>query len=170
MSVKILENILPVKTNLELLNFLALEKWEIAKDEFKDSALDIILSSPSGFLLKIVENRQLKVHTKVLIYSNIILHTVCEKLNIKNFDVDRIFWNLYTPLAYPKNHVDKSSNEYLSLLYNPHTTDGGTEIDGKFYADKMGQVKIFKSNTLHKGCAPKKDLARFNLNIVFKEI
>lgn len=170
MSVKILENILPVKTNLELLRCISYEKWEIAKDACEDTPLNVILQKPTGFLLRIVEDRELKINTRMLIYSNIILNIVCEKLNIKNFDVDRVFWNLYTPLAYPSDHKDNESSDYLSLLYSPHTTDGGTEIDGKFYPDKMGQAKLFKSNTLHKGCAPKKDLARFNLNIVFKEI
>ena len=44
-------------------------------------------------------------------------------------------------MYFPRNHTDFHKDEYtddfLSILYNPHTTDGGTFINNKFYVDKI---------------------------------
>ena len=64
-------------------------------------------------------------------------------------------------------HQDRPDSNCISAVYNINATDGGTEIDGKFYNDVESQAKIFKSNILHKGFGPKESNVRFNLNLIF---
>ena len=44
-------------------------------------------------------------------------------------------------------HTDRPLSNFISVVYNLHTTDGSTEIDGKFYNDIEGQqlIKILNS-------------------------
>jgi len=170
-KVKIIYNILPKETNLDILRTLANSGlWEIAKDQSNECRLNRITQKPTGFLLKSIEDGKIQTPGDLVLYSKIIFDLVNEKVNFNKIALNRVFWNLYTPIAFPNEHMDNENNNFTSLIYTPHTTDGGTIIDGKFYPDIMGQVKIFKSNILHKGVAPKKDLARFNLNIVIEHI
>ena len=78
-----------------------------------------------------------------------------------------------TPTGEGHLHIDyegEDEDKFYTLIYNFHTTDGGTEIDGIKYPDKMGQAKVFQNNTLHKAIPCVNDKIRFNLNIIFKSI
>jgi hypothetical protein len=97
--------------------------------------------------------------------AKIVVHTVAEKLNVK-LQVQRFMWNMYYPGQNGKDHDDRPEDNYLSILYNLHECDGGTEIDGKFYPDVLGQAKVFKSNLIHRGIGPKESFVRFNLNVI----
>jgi hypothetical protein len=168
-KVTVLDNLLPNETNLDILNALADHPcWEIAKDQANECKLNRITQQPTGFLLKSVHEGMIEQPGNLILYSKIIFDIVNSKIKFKKFKLNRVYWNLYTPVAFPNEHQDNEKDNFTSIIYNPHTTDGGTIIDGKFYQDVMGQAKIFKSNVLHKGVAPKKDLARFNLNIVIE--
>jgi len=101
------------------------------------------------------------------LYADLILDNICEKLKIKNFNLERIMWNLYFSSDEGDYHVDNYENNFLSVLYSLHTTDGGIIIDNNFINDKQGEAKVFKSSILHKGVGPTKDKVRFNLNMVF---
>ena len=56
----------------------------------------------------------------------------------------------------------------ISILYNFHTTDGGTSILGVKYDDVASQAKIFKSEWLHSSYPTVKDKGRVSLNIVIE--
>ena len=77
---------------------------------------------------------------------------------------------MYLKKAETDPHRDTPDQNFKSILYNLHTTDGGIKIENDFYSDKMGQAKIFNSNLIHQGFGPTNDNVRFNLNIMFKEI
>ena len=63
------------------------------------------------------------------------------------------------------------NENFFSILYSLHTTDGGIQIEDIFYKDEMGEAKVFKSNIIHKGVGPKEIKSRFNFNaIIFHEI
>ena len=72
-----------------------------------------------------------------------------KKLQIKKIrGIERIHWNYYSKGQEGVGHVDRDEDRYISILYNPLTTDGGTEIKKVFYPDIAGQAKVFKSNWL----------------------
>lgn len=105
----------------------------------------------------------------LFLYSKVIVSTIMWRLNAPKFKyMLRTHWNYYYKDQEGTGHIDKTENNFISILYNPHTTDGGTEILGKFYQDKMGQAKVFKSNWMHRGICVKKDKARSSLNIVLE--
>lgn len=103
------------------------------------------------------------------IYSKIITNIVIDKANLERPKrMWRVHWNYYTQGQQGVGHKDKNQDNFLSILYNPHTTDGGTEILGKVYPDISGQAKVFKSNWEHRGIATKKNKARSSLNIILE--
>jgi hypothetical protein len=64
-------------------------------------------------------------------------------------------------------HQDMVEKGYVSIVYNMHDNDGGTEFkDDKFIKSKEGQAILFESNLFHRGVAPKKTNHRFSLNIL----
>lgn len=96
-----------------------------------------------------------------------IIQKTCNKLNVE-YKVERVMWNMYLKGQEGKTHTDKDQDGFLSILYNLHTTDGGTVVDGVFYKDKAFETKVFYSNRPHRGIGPKKDLVRFNLNVLIQ--
>tara|TARA_R110000823_G_scaffold252851_1_gene375397 strand:- start:305 stop:847 length:543 start_codon:yes stop_codon:yes gene_type:complete len=102
------------------------------------------------------------------LYTYHISCTVIEKLKIDKFSIYRSVWNYYYKDQEGIGHIDHSEDNYISLVYTPLTTDGGTEILGQVYPDIARQVKVFKSNWMHKGICVKEKKARFSLNIILK--
>lgn len=173
--VKIFENILPPKINLEILKLLVKEHWHISWDSFEDRRLiNIFKNNNNGF--NVITFQQEPNCTEIItdsilnLYAEVIGETVMHKLNVKNFKFERFFWNMYFKNSTSDIHKDRQTPGHLSILYSIHTTDGGTEIAGKKYEDKMGVAKVFDSHIDHKGLSPIKDPVRFNLNIVAKII
>jgi hypothetical protein len=166
---KILDNILPVTTNLSILEELAHIDWKFAMDR-NESRFFRAFNNNTGFQnTTLYKGKPVKRHN-VNLYAQIILDIVTDKLKMKATPY-RFFWNLYFPNPDCYMHTDydgEDEDKYYTIIYNLHTTDGGTEIDGVSYPDKMGQAKVFKSNTLHKAIPNITDKVRFNLNIIFK--
>jgi len=167
MSVEIIKNILPKETNKEILNYLCNEtSWKLAH-EYKTPYEIIFLNN---LHLGYSHCSQGLCDQQILnIPANIITNTVLEKMNLKG-KIFRFMWNMYNQNQSSYIHKDHHLDTYVSILYNLHTTDGGTEIDGKFYPDQESEAKVFKSNIDHKGIGPKKNNIRFNLNIVVELI
>ena len=102
------------------------------------------------------------------LYAFIITNQLSKNLNFKYKKIIRIGYNYYCRNQHATDHTDSSENNEISIVYNPHTTDGGTKILDKQYPDIGSQAKIFKSNWLHSSWSTIKDKARVSLNIKFK--
>ena len=168
MKTQLLNNLLPKETNKKIINILTLHHWYIAVDYNNMTKAEKIFSNKnSGFSLTTFGEGKVIVDSFLNIYGELIFDIIIDKLNVKA-KLERIFWNMYFKENQADLHTDKTDSNFVSAVYNLHTTDGGTEIDGKFYNDLEGQAKIFDSNVLHRGIPPKQDNVRFNLNLIFK--
>ena len=167
MKVKILNNILPKTINDNIINELINHSWSIASSG--PNCLKIFSKVNNGFSLVTLKNGIVQMNTILNVYGQIIFNIIIEKLKIKA-RLDRLYWNMYLKESQTEIHTDKLDSGYFSVIYNLHTTDGGTEINNKFYSDLGSQAKVFKSNTLHRGIGPKQDNVRFNLNIIFEKL
>jgi hypothetical protein len=165
----ILNNLLPLETNLRIINQLSNSPWYIAFDKENDRTQKIFSPKNNGFSHQTILEGKIEIDSVLNVYGLLIFDIVKDKLNIKA-EINRLYWNMYLKGSDSEIHKDRTESYFNSIVYNFHTTDGGTEIDGKFYPDVMGQAKIFKSNIPHKGIGPSKDNVRFNLNIIYKEI
>jgi hypothetical protein len=167
MKIIILDNILPPETNIRIIEELCNHHWFIAFDIKNDRTKKIFFKKNNGFSINTVLKGNVIVNSILNFYGYIIFDIIKEKINIKA-KIYRLYWNMYFKESETELHVDMEENGYKSIIYNLHTTDGGTEIENYFYPDKLGQAKIFDSNLLHKGIGPTKDNVRFNLNIIYK--
>jgi hypothetical protein len=166
-KLKILNNILPKEINNKIINELANHHWFIAWDNAMNRKEKIFSKKNNGFSIITMSEGREQMNSILNVYGEIIFNLIIKKLKVKGV-LDRIFWNMYLKESETELHTDRPYSNYFSVVYNLHTTDGGTEIDNKFYPDLEGQAKIFNSNTLHRGLGPKQDNVRFNLNLVFK--
>jgi len=177
----IIDKVLPISENIEMLKHFSTRPLLIQhegleeKGVLPDEASFITGFSNNynhvGFALELYDYRFKKCEKfdPLFIWSRIIFNSALEKLNLQNFkNLARIHWNYYLAGQQGVGHTDREEDNFVSMLYNPHTTDGGTEILGEFYPDVAGQLKIFKSNWLHKGVSSKKDKARASVNIVLE--
>jgi len=170
MTVQILDNILPKETNLKIIKQLCNVRWNIACDSDKDRFKKIFSEKNSGFsYATFIDGKTPYDETILNLYGFIIFDIIVDKLKI-NAELIRIHWNMYLKKAETEPHKDIEVENFKSVLYSLHTTDGGIKIENDFYVDKIGQAKIFNSNLLHQGFGPLNDNVRFNLNIIYKEI
>jgi hypothetical protein len=167
MKVQILNNILTKETNKKIINNLTNHHWFLAWENKMDRVEKIFSNKNSGFSLTTFDEGKIVVDSILNIYGELVFDIITDKLKIKA-KLERIFWNMYLKESQGELHTDRSVSNFVSAVYNLHTTDGGIEIDGKFYNDIEGQAKVFDSNILHRGFGPKQDNVRFNLNLIFK--
>jgi hypothetical protein len=166
MKPKILNNILPKETNRQILYHLSNHQWSIAWDNNKDRLKKISSTKNSGFSILTMIDEKIQFDTVLNIYGELIFNIIKEKLKIKA-TLYRVFWNMYLKGSETELHKDILYSNYRSIVYNLHRTDGGIEINSKFYEDIEGQAKIFKSDTVHRGIGPVQDNVRFSLNLIF---
>lgn len=174
----LLDDIIPPVENVELIKHLCTRDFRIQHEDnngveskFKSAFVNNYKHVGFALLTKDVSVSDLYTDPldPLFLWSRMITSIITWKLKIESFkQIYRIHWNYYYGDQEGIGHTDQSENNFISILYNPHTTDGGTEILGKFYQDKMGQAKIFKSNWKHKGICVKKDKARTSLNIILE--
>lgn len=165
-EVKLIENILPPKVNLDIIKYLANDcSWKIGCENGY-SRIEM-LTQKRVYAGLSFDSTFMKEHDWLNTCAYLISENVKNRLNI-NLNVSRFFWNMYYPGHKTLSHIDDQSDQAISFIYNLSTTDGGTIINNKFYADVAGQAKVFKSNIYHSGVGPKQDSCRFNLNVVFK--
>jgi hypothetical protein len=167
---KILPHILPNNSNQRIIkNLLHSPHWQFAEDDDKPAEVGVFDNNVNhaAFILTSYDLFKNINNDAILnIYANLITDIVCEKEEIKNYTIQRFCWNYYMPGMSGNYHTDNENDNRLSILYSLNTTDGGFYLKDDFYPDVMGTAKIFKSNIEHKGVGPKKDKARFNLNVV----
>lgn len=170
---KFVENILTDRDNIKILNILFERPFRIGV-ETNVSRIDHAISTEykhAGFTHisgDLKEEPEINFNDPLNIYANIITNKVFDTLEHNYRFIERIHWNYYLKGQEGSGHVDRDVNDYVSILYNMHTTDGGTEILEKFYQDKASQAKVFKSNWRHRGVSTKNDKARTSLNIVVR--
>jgi hypothetical protein len=169
----LVDNILTVNDNLNILHYLVNNQTFYIQEESNGlrfrHAFDNTFSH-AGFCSEILrKGDSFNPNNNILnLYTFIICNKLMDVLKFKYKSIFRVHWNYYLAGQEGRGHIDEGKNNFISILYNPHTTDGGTEILSKVYADKMGQAKIFKSNWQHRGIAVKKDKSRASLNIVLE--
>lgn len=169
MKVKLLNDIVPKTINNKIIHELVNHHWFIAWDS-KTSNIEKIFSNKNcGFSVETIRDGKINMNSVLNIYGEIIFNIILEKLDIKA-ELNRLFWNMYLKESEGDYHIDNENPNFISVVYNLHTTDGGTEIDNIFYNDLEGQAKVFNSNIIHKGFGPKQSNVRFNLNLVFKNV
>jgi hypothetical protein len=164
----IINNILPKETNFRIIKELCNHHWFIAFDNKNDRVEKIFSKENNGFNLETIRFGKIEVESVLNIYGFIILDIIKYKLNVE-VEIIRFYWNMYFKGNNSELHKDKTEKGFKTIIYNLHTTDGGTEIEEKFYPDQMGQAKIFDSHLIHRGISPQQDNIRFNLNIIYKE-
>jgi len=167
-NVILINNIFSPKVNLDIIKLLSESSWKIGTDNSQTKLQRILEGNYSGFTF--VSFAEGKSYDPILnVYADIIFKQILHELNLNAY-LYRVFWNMYYKNHSTFVHKDMDTSDWISVIYNLHTTDGGTEIDGKFYPDVNGQAKVFKSFIDHKGVSVTKDPVRFNLNMVLKKI
>ena len=185
-KIKFISNILPPSTNIEIIKLLTEAKWYVGVDKETNNAryTDLISGKYYGFSYDPYNlqnnqsnpftNTQTRSDYELFLYGKIVFQKVCHEVNFKKAKLIRLIYNMYYPHHNTSTHTDVTSVEEnlecYSILYNLHTTDGGTEVDNCFYKDQMGQAKVFLSKINHKGIGPKKDNVRFSLNILIENL
>lgn len=101
------------------------------------------------------------------IYAFVIINQISKRLNFEYKKILRVTYNYYCREQFATEHTDSENKNEFSIVYNPHTTDGGTIILGKKYQDISGQAKIFNSNWLHSSYPVVQEKGRVSLNIKF---
>lgn len=169
----LINNILHVRDNLSILDYLfSFGKFNLGENYFKSGSrmkkalLDevqhagfnhTVLSEDGGDILE----------NPLTIYGNVITNQLSKTLNFNYNKITRIAYNYYCREQFATEHEDSFEKNEISIVYNPHTTDGGTEILGKKYPDVANQAKLFKSNWIHSSWPCVKDKGRVSLNIKF---
>ena len=167
-EVTFIDGILSTDENLKLIDKLIYHQWYLTRcTDYKSLLEPLLIGRSGGFSVETLLNGK-TTSSPLNEEAFKITKIVCQKLNIKHYEIKRFLWNMYFPRNYTEYHQDEFTEEYLSILYNPHTTDGGTFVNNTFYLDKMGQGKVYKSMVEHKGNPPSQDAVRFNLNVLLK--
>jgi|TARA_Y100001951_G_C11257419_1_gene250281 hypothetical protein len=168
MKVQLINDILTLEENSKLLDKLMYHQWYLTRcRDYQNLTEWVTAGNRSGFSVETLASGK-PYDSNLNEEAFKITKIACEKAGITNYEIRRFLWNLYFPGDITEIHMDEEGDGFTSILYNVHTTDGGTIIDNVFYPDKMGQVKIYKSNVKHQGVAPVKDHTRLNLNILLK--
>jgi len=171
MTVQIFNLEIPQNNNIQIIKLLAHHHWFRGVENNVNHLDELEKGVNRGFTVMTYNsdtNDLINLNTPLNVFANLIWQMTMAKLNCKG-QLQRFFWNFYTTNNVTSFHKDMENNDFYSIIYNLHTTDGGTNIENKFYGDQESQVKIFNSNTLHKGIPPKQNKFRMNLNIVFKK-
>lgn len=168
-----INNILTDKDNLRILDLLFERPFNIGNEANLSKTHSAILEGyqHAGFTHVTADlkcQNQLNINDPLNVYVEIITNKVFKTLNLNYRYIERAHWNYYLKGQQGVGHIDRETSDYISILYNMHTTDGGTEILGKFYQDKGSEAKVFMSNWDHKGVSTKNDKARTSLNIVVR--
>jgi len=164
--VQIIDNILPDSVNEKVIEYLCNHgDWSIGKEN-NFSAYELI--QKNRFVGLSLESQNNSRHVFLNTVALIITEKVKSKLNLDNYSPSRFFWNFYYPGDFSMKHTDDLHEKSVSIIYNLNTTLGGTFINDKFYVDKAGQAKVFKSNIFHSGSNQNNKTCRLNLNIILK--
>ena len=170
----IINDILHHKDNLEILEYLfSFGKFNVGLNNtvpgarLKRALLNNV--QHEGFTCPAKEeDEKFSIENPVNVYAFVIVNQLSKILGFDYKEIQRIYYNYYCQNQFATEHIDSEKEDEISILYNLHTTDGGTIILGQKYQDKASQAKIFKSKWLHSSYSTVKDKGRVSLNIKFK--
>ena len=173
---EIIDTNLPSRFNQKIINLLFTSRsWGIATDKKPlDNDIYDINKYDTGFTLASYEKEFNNFgQSNLNIYAEIIVDSLFDKIKVKNFkNIERFYWNWYNQTSITEFHQDREEDNKISIVYNIHNNDGGTEIkignDLKFFPSISGQAIIFASNLWHRGLPPKINPQRFSLNILLE--
>jgi hypothetical protein len=162
---------IPKKCLAQILNILiTTPHWTFGRDKNTNSFF--LNGNDAGFTLCSFDfNKKINFNSNLNLYADLIFQTLVEKCDyLKNKNIQRLFWNYYHNNSKTSFHYDDNRDSAYSILFNPHTNDGGTEIvdneQKHFMKSEENEAIIFKSKKQHRGLAPKQSSTRFCLNIV----
>ena len=173
----VIENLFDSYFNQLIINNLFdLGVWKLSTDHYREEeSVDLSKYSDTGFVMRSFDTTDDVFKQDGVIdipffkvSADFIFNKVKSILELTNVEPCRVLWNYYNRSSTGVYHVDNSEDNYYSLLYNLHSSDGGTIINDSFYQSKEGTALLFKSSTLHKGVGPTKNNQRFAVNIIFK--
>ena len=121
MKVKLLNDILPWKTNMKILEELATHHWFIAYDNTKNPLKKIISNLNSGFSVITYQEDKPEWNSYLNEYGFLIFEKIKKELKLKNVKINRFYWNMYFPNAKTLEHTDWDDDSHLTILYNLHT-------------------------------------------------
>tara|TARA_Y100000004_G_scaffold171512_1_gene207571 strand:- start:2336 stop:2890 length:555 start_codon:yes stop_codon:yes gene_type:complete len=175
-DIELIDISFPKQLNKTLISYLISNTaWRFATDLNQDELIRDNITKKNGFdygfFIRTYDVKEQHYRDDFL---NNIAQTIKNMINEKsNFNIgliQRIYWNMYVNSSVMEYHRDQQAdNNCISIVYNLHTNDGGTNFkDYKTISSKESQAIVFKSEKLHKGIAPKKIPFRFCVNIVCK--
>jgi len=169
--IEIIKNILPEEINKKIIHFLLNTKnWKIAFDLKNLNLIDDLLGPPGkdyGFSLQTFDvSENINLDSPLNLYGEIIYSIIKKNTKYNFLRPNRFYWNYYNNSSHTLLHTDKDSDYFVSFLYNLHTNDGGTEINGNFYKSNCGEAIIFPSNFLHKAITSTNTKSRFSFNCI----
>ena len=175
-DIELIDISFPKQLNKTLISYLISNTaWRFATDLNQDELIRDNITKKNGFdygfFIRTYDVKEQHYRDDFL---NNIAHTIKNMIDEKsNFNIgliQRIYWNMYVNSSVMEYHRDQQAdNNCISIVYNLHTNDGGTNFkDYKTISSKESQAIVFKSEKLHKGIAPKKIPFRFCVNIVCK--
>lgn len=175
-DIELIDISFPKQLNKTLISYLISNTaWRFATDLNQDELIRDNITKKNGFdygfFIRTYDVKE--QHYRDDFLNNIaqtIKNMIDEKSNFNIGLIQRIYWNMYVNSSVMEYHRDQQAdNNCISIVYNLHTNDGGTNFkDYKTISSKESQAIVFKSEKLHKGIAPKKIPFRFCVNIVCK--
>ena len=166
----------PSTMNKKIINYLGEQLWSYCSDndsKYKNSFYDIasnpLIKDCGQTIASYKKYAEYRNDLTLNFFGEYIFSLIQERSNFKIKDVSRFYWNLYTPQSVCKDHTDQQDvGRYLSVVYNLHTNDGGTQVQNQFIPSKEGQAVIFRSEKIHKGISSKTSNFRLSLNIIME--
>jgi hypothetical protein len=173
---ELIDTNIPKALNCEILDHLGTVGWKFASDKQRNLAEPFhkFISGnkvlDKGMFISTFERPEVN-HTPDPILNNFgkwVFYLVQQRSSFSLLRPYRMFWNFYTPVSKPEWHCDDPNiGSYVSILYNLHDNDGGTEFQsGEKIESKEGQAIVFESHLTHRGYAPTEVHHRFNLNMI----
>ena len=174
--IKVIDTDLPPRFNQKIIDLLFKTRmWGIATDKKPTDQHIYDISKPdTGFTLPSYEKESKNFgQSNLNIYAEIICDVLFEKIkDVKFKDIERFYWNWYNINSVTEFHQDRVEKNKLSIVYNIHSNDGGTEIKTEdkinFYPSVSSQAILFPSFLWHRGVSSKKNPQRFSLNIIME--
>jgi hypothetical protein len=168
----IVDNVLHINDNMNILEYIFTNgKFTIGinnprpKARLKKALYDEVQHAGFSIISKSEKDIINPFDDPLNLYAFVIANQISKNLNFKYKQMERVNYNYYCREQCATSHTDCEHDNRISILYNFHSTDGGTEILGEQYQDIAGQAKVFKSSWLHNSWPTVKDKGRVNLNI-----
>ena len=122
-EVTLIDDLLSKEENLALINKLCYHQWYLTKClDYGNLMPPLFAGRGGGFSVSSLEDGK-PFDSPLNKEAYKITKKVCEQLDIKKYEIRRFLWNMYFPRNHTDFHKDEYTDDFLSILYNPHTTD-----------------------------------------------